>query len=144
MCLSVCYSFSIVRVSPPEITAYDGGLATYLCRTSSSINSETVRGVQWFTDGVRVNNLQYGTEEEFFPNSGNLGRLRFTNVTLDLNMSVISCAAEFESESTESSNTQSLLRVQGEAYNYAIVHLRFFSGPYNLLEEYAASILFTL
>ena len=110
--LSVCYLLSIVLISPPEIVAYDGGSARYLCITSSSINS--VRGVQWFIDGVRVNNLQYGTEEEFFPNSGNLGRLYFTNVTLDLDMSVISCAAEFESGSTESSSTRSVLRVQGE------------------------------
>ena len=135
--------FIIVLISPLEITAYSGGSATYLCITSSSINTETVRGVQWFIGGVQVNNLQYGTKEEFFPNNGNSGQLLFTNITLDLDMSRISCAAEFESGSNESSNTQSLLRVQGEAYNYAIVQLRFFSGPYNLLEEYAASILFT-
>ena len=108
----------IVLIFPPEITAYDRGSATYFCITSGSTNTETVQGVQWFMGGVQLNNLQHGTEEEFFPNNGNSGQLHFTGPTPDLNMSVISCAAEFESGSTESSSTQSLLRVQGEAYNY--------------------------
>ena len=115
----------IVLISPSEITAYDGGSATYLCITSTSINTETVRGVQWFIDGVQLDNLQHGTEEEFFPNNGNSGRLRFTDVTLDLDMSRIFCAAEFESGSTESSSTQSLLRVQGNyIINYSIPTMR--------------------
>ena len=103
-----------MQIVPAEIVAYTpGGSAVFLCVTSRAINTGTIRGVQWFIDGVQVNNLQYDTEE-FFP-SENLGRLQFTNVTLDLDMSVISCAAEFESGSTENSSTQSVLRVQGEA-----------------------------
>ena len=115
----------IVLISPSEITAYSGGSATYFCITSGSINTETVRGVQWFIDGVQRNDLQHGTEEVFVPDNENSGQLHFTGPTLDLDMSVISCAAVFESGSTESSSTQSLLRVQGNyIINYSIPAMR--------------------
>ena len=119
----------IVLISPSEIIAYSGGSATFLCLTSASFNTETILRIRWIIDEIPVENLRHDTEEEFFPHNGNSGRLRFTNVTLDLDRSRIFCAAEFQSGSIESSSNQSVLRVQGEAYRYITVHLRCFSDP---------------
>ena len=121
--------FFIVLISPSQIVAYRGGSATFLCTRSTGI----IRGIQWFINYTQIENLQYRTEEEFFPDNGNLGQLHFTNITLDLDMSRITCAVEFESGSIESSSTQSVLRVQGKAYRY--MHLRCFSGPYSLCQN---------
>ena len=118
-CLKLYFPFlHVVLVFPAEIVAYTpGGSATFQCVTSASSNTGTIRGVQWFANEVQIENFPPGIIKEFFPDNGNLGRLHFTDITPDLDMSVITCAAEFQSGSTESSSTQSVLRVQGEACN---------------------------
>ena len=110
---SVLYTAMLftVLVSPNEVIAYaPGGSATYLCITSASFHPGAVRSVRWYMNGSPIEDAER-VNKQFF--SG-LGRLDFTNVTLNLDNSRINCAAEFDLGEMENSSTYSQLLVQGE------------------------------
>ena len=84
-----------------------GGSATYTCITSILTN-DNIESVQWLVNNTLVENLELDNVVVT-----GLGRLRFTMTSEEYNNTNIRCRATFMSGSITTSETGSLLLIQG-------------------------------
>ena len=83
-----------------------GGVSTFTCITTTS----PIVSVEWLVNGTSFNSSQLHNVEQAL--AAGSGILRFNNVTIDDNNTVIQCLATTPSQEVWPTGT-SLLRVQG-------------------------------
>ena len=86
-----------------------GGKANFFC-TSSSPNGDVITNVEWTANTVPLH------QEQFVEIGlvGSLGTLLFTNLSIEYNNTRIRCVATYQSGEIVTSNTATLLLLQGE------------------------------
>ena len=104
-CLSKVFYFFLVLL-PSEFVSTPGGTAIFTCFATR---------IQWLVNGVFLDELELNNVEPLTELIGEgTGRLRFTNISADQNMSIIMCRALLMSgASTVENDATSTLLLQG-------------------------------
>ena len=105
--------FSAVSLVPSEFVSTPGSIATFTCVTAAEVE---VVDFQWLVSGTLLDELELDNVEPETRLIGNgilIGRLIFTNISADQNMSIILCRALLMSDASIESDTASVLLLQG-------------------------------
>ena len=89
-----------------------GGEVEFTCSPDRT-STITIVGVQWLVNNTDLEDLNLRHVRTEFYIIGQIGFLRFTNLTLGYNMTNISCGVNTSSGMIISSDSHSLLLIQG-------------------------------
>lgn len=117
LCYDCLYHFVVSLYPANRFISYVNGSAQFTCQPFSSRENDMLVGIQWLVNGTQLENLvlnQTGTNiETLFSDDLEVGRLRFTNLQVNINMSRIQCKSKYYSGNTATSTGTTLLLLQG-------------------------------
>ena len=112
---------SIFPTGAPHIT-FQGEDTITFCFYNSDFYDDSPLGIDWVVNGSFLDTLDIPNVVTVFSASMGFGELRFSNLTLELDMTTIRCRARFEQRFSMMS-TESLLLVQGIILDWEIFGL---------------------
>ena len=96
------------------VTSIPGGSATFSCIGHPSLGgADSIIAIQWQLNDMSLEMLGLDGVEGTFTPQLSIGLLLFSNVSQDLNMTIVTCLASLRSGSVVISDETAILLVQG-------------------------------